>query len=163
MRETRIRDCERFGLLRKAGSSMNSWKFITRQVPKEARRAVNRWKSLNSGVKSRADQRRKSLKEVVPPSNSQSWNVTEASRRTKTYPAAKAETDERPSTRRRPRKIRALLSGTPQNKKLVSEFHGRLGAPGGKGRIPQGMWLVGISHKVNLEYDMSRQVGRPGR
>jgi len=43
-RETRSMGLRMSRLLRETRSSVNSWEFITRTVPKGARRAVNRWK-----------------------------------------------------------------------------------------------------------------------
>jgi hypothetical protein len=44
--ETRNHGCECVGYSDISGPSANPWEFITRTVPKEARRAVNRWKGL---------------------------------------------------------------------------------------------------------------------
>jgi hypothetical protein len=48
--ETRKRGCEWVVDSDIKGSSTNPWEFITRSVPKEARRAVNRWKGLAADV-----------------------------------------------------------------------------------------------------------------
>jgi hypothetical protein len=69
-RETKNGIVNRPTSARKTNLSMNTWEYITRLVPRGARRAVNRWKGPEPNREIRGDRRRKSSKEVVPPYNS---------------------------------------------------------------------------------------------
>jgi hypothetical protein len=50
-----------------------------------------------------------------------------------------------------PRKIRALLSGTPQKQNLVPENFRKSSSESGKDRFSSEKRLVGFSREVNLE------------
>ena len=139
------------------GTSANPWEFITRTVPKEAlARGKPLEKPRTQGLPWGRSKTLGSSKEVVPPCNSLKLERGRDIRANEDVPLNQSR-DLSGVIRSRPRKIRVLLSGTPQKQKLVPERNGRSSIRFSKERIPQGMWLVGISHEVNLEYEISRR------
>ena len=131
--------------------SVNSWEFITRTVPKEAlARGKPLEKPRTQGLPWGRSKTFGSSKEVVPPCNSLKLERGRDIRANEDVPLNQSR-DLSGVIRSRPRKIRALLSGTPQKQKLVPEGCASQGSAEVRDdHLRVSGWLESF-RKVNLE------------
>jgi hypothetical protein len=119
--ETRNHGCECVGYSDISGPSANPWEFITRTVPKEARRAVNRWKGLEPRRKLGGDREAQAPGGTRPTRNPLSRGVSDSGEQAKDLLAEEGETCSGPTADGMPREIGDLLIGEPKKQKPLEE------------------------------------------